>query len=84
MLACSDGSLYTGYSTDPEARLARHRSGRGSKFVASRLPVTLAYVEEVPSRRRAMQREYEVKHLPRKAKIRLCEVQKEKPRPSSR
>ena len=83
MLACSDGSLYTGYTADFERRLARHRSGRGSRYVASRLPVSLAYIEEVASKKRAMRREYEIKRLGRKEKLRLCRAQK-KPRPSSR
>ena len=72
MLACSDGSLYTGYTNDIERRLARHRSGRGSKYVASRLPVTLAYVEETGSLKRAMQREHEIKNMERKRKLLLC------------
>jgi putative endonuclease len=84
MLACSDGSLYTGYTRDLERRLALHRSGRGSKYVASRLPVTLAYVEEAPSLKKAMQREYEIKQLGRVQKLRLCADQKKRPRPSSR
>ncbi|MDG7007067.1 MAG: GIY-YIG nuclease family protein [Nitrososphaerota archaeon] len=84
MLACSDGSLYTGYTTDIERRLAQHRSGRGSKYVASRLPVALAYVEEAGSLKRAMQREYEIKNMGRESKLLLCGAQKEKPRPSSR
>jgi len=72
MLECSDGSLYTGYTTDLQQRFALHLSGHGSKYVASRLPATLAYVEEAPTRKRAMRREYEIKHLPRGAKLRLC------------
>ena len=28
VLACGDGSLYTGYATDVQARLAAHQSGR--------------------------------------------------------
>ena len=72
MLECSDGSLYTGYTADVARRLARHRSGRGSKYVASRLPFTLAYLEEAPSLRRAMAREHEIKQMKRGAKLSLC------------
>jgi putative endonuclease len=84
MLACSDGSLYTGCTKDLRRRLSLHRSGRGSKYVASRLPVTLAYVEEAPTLRKAMQREYAIKHLGREGKLRLCEEQKKRRRPSFR
>ena len=41
MLRCADGSLYTGWSTDVQRRLARHRAGTASRYTASRLPVEL-------------------------------------------
>ncbi len=44
MLRCADGSLYTGWSTDVERRLARHRAGTASRYTASRLPVELELV----------------------------------------
>jgi len=75
LLACSDGSLYTGYTSDLDRRLAQHRSGSGSRYVASRLPVSLAYVEEAATRRKAMKREYQIKRLRRAEKVRLCESQ---------
>jgi putative endonuclease len=84
MLACSDGSLYTGYTKDIERRLAMHRSGRGSKYVASRLPVTLAYIEEAPTLKKAMRREYQIKQLGREGKLRLCAGKKKRRRPSFR
>ena len=42
MLRCADGSLYTGWTVDVERRLAAHRSGAGSRYTRSRLPVELA------------------------------------------
>ncbi len=42
VLACGDGSLYTGYATDVQARLAAHQSGRGAKYTKSHAPVSLA------------------------------------------
>jgi putative endonuclease len=76
MLRCSDGSLYTGYTVDLERRLARHRSGRGSKYTASRLPVELAYFEETLDRTGAMKREAEMKRMKRQEKLRLCSSEK--------
>ena len=32
VLLCEDGSLYTGYAVDVEARLAAHRAGRGARY----------------------------------------------------
>jgi putative endonuclease len=44
ILLCADKSLYVGITQDVEERLKKHRSGKGSKYVASRLPVTLVFV----------------------------------------
>lgn len=76
MLRCADGSLYTGYTADLERRCALHRAGRGSKYVASRLPVTLAYFEGSDSKAAAMKREYEIKRLSRADKLKLCAFKK--------
>ena len=50
MLRCADGSLYTGWTTDIERRLERHRAGKASRYTASRLPVELALVLPMPDR----------------------------------
>ena len=73
MLRCGDGSLYTGWTNDLPHRLAMHRSGRGGKYTRAHLPVELAYFETLPTKRDAMRRETELKALPRKAKLALCE-----------
>jgi putative endonuclease len=72
MVACSDGSLYTGYTTDPARRLSEHNSGRGSKYTRTRCPVTLAYLEERVSRDDALRREIQIKRMSRSAKLLLC------------
>ena len=41
ILACVDGSLYTGATTNLERRLAAHRQGKASRYTRSRLPVQL-------------------------------------------
>jgi len=41
ILACEDGSLYTGWTDDLDRRVDSHQSGRGSKYTRSRLPVRL-------------------------------------------
>lgn len=65
VLECSDGSLYTGYTTDVARRVAEHNAGDGAKYTAGRRPVTLRYVEYHPSQSAAMSREYELKQLSR-------------------
>lgn len=71
MLRCGDGSLYTGYTDDVFRRLAVHQSGKGAKYTRSRLPVTLAYWEELPDRPAALRREAAIKRLTRQQKLRL-------------
>ena len=41
VLECADGSLYTGYAVDVQARLAAHNAGKGAKYTRARLPVSL-------------------------------------------
>ena len=74
IVACADGSLYTGYSTDPERRVAEHNSGRGSKYTRSRRPVRLAFVEERHSKADALRREIQIKRMSREEKLRLCRL----------
>jgi len=71
MLRCADGSLYTGWSTDVQRRLDRHRSGRASRYTASRLPVELALTLAMPDRSAARREEARIKALDRPAKLAL-------------
>jgi putative endonuclease len=68
MVRCADGTLYTGYARDPERRTNTHNAGRGAKYTAQRLPVSLVYSERCDSRSAALKREHEVKHLVRSQK----------------
>jgi putative endonuclease len=71
MLRCGDGSLYTGWTTDPQRRLARHCAGKASRYTASRLPVELALVLPMPDRGTAMREEIRIKRLSRPQKLAL-------------
>ena len=71
LLRCRDGSLYTGWTVDVQARLARHRAGVGSRYTASRLPVDLALAIPMADRTAARREEARIKRLPRAAKIAL-------------
>ena len=80
ILRCSDGSLYTGWSSDPQRREKVHNSGKGARYTRSRLPVKLVYTEECFSRKDALRREYEIKQLSQREKEELITlpVQEEK------
>ena len=72
IVECSDGSLYTGITTDIDRRVKEHNnSKRGAKYTRSRRPVTLVMVEEHGSRALAASREARIKSLTRKQKLEL-------------
>lgn len=72
MVRCTDGTLYTGWSTDPAARLRAHQSGKGARYTRAKGAAALAYVEKCADRRAAMRREYALKQLPKAQKETLC------------
>ncbi len=65
IVRCADGSLYTGYALDPQEREKVHNAGRGARYTASRLPVSLIYSECFESKSEALRREHELKRLTR-------------------
>ena len=71
LLRCRDGSLYTGWTSDLDRRLARHKAGKGSRYTASRLPVELALVVPMADRTAARREEARIKLLPRAHKLEL-------------
>ncbi|WP_340099542.1 GIY-YIG nuclease family protein [Salinibaculum salinum] len=73
VLQCADDTLYTGYTTNVQRRVAEHDSGEGAKYTRGRTPVELVHVESFDTRSDAMSREYEIKQLSRAAKESLVE-----------
>ncbi len=76
ILECSDGSFYTGYTDDLEARVDCHNSGKGAKYTRGRLPVKLVYYECFDTKSEAMSREYMIKKLTRRRKEELVALKK--------
>lgn len=73
MVECADGSLYTGWTTDPERRIKQHNAGRGALYTRWRRPVELIYLEEVDDRSAAQRREHALKRLTRQKKLALIQ-----------
>ena len=71
ILRCGDGSLYTGITTDVQARFQAHSCGKGAKYTRGRGPLELAYSEECGSHSDALKRELEIKGLSREEKERF-------------
>ena len=71
LLRCRDGTLYTGYTDNPERRLRVHNAGKGAKYTRSRLPVELVYQEQCPDKSAALRRERQIKRMRRAEKLAL-------------
>ena len=68
IVRCSDGTLYTGYARDPEARVKVHNAGRGARYTSGRRPVRLVYAESFESVGDALRREMALKRWSRAEK----------------
>ena len=75
LLRCADDSLYCGWTTDLEGRIAAHNNGTGAKYTKSRRPVELVYFEEYENRHEALSREWHIKRLSKAEKEALIDPQ---------
>ena len=74
IVVCSDNSLYAGIANDLEKRLYEHNNSKnGAKYTRARRPVRLVYKETFQTRSEAAKREYQLKKMDRKAKLKLVE-----------
>jgi putative endonuclease len=78
ILECSDGSFYTGWTTNPERRLKEHNAGRGSRYTRTRRPLKMVYLEPQADRAQAMRRERSLKSRTRRAKLELILAQQDR------
>lgn len=74
MVLCSDGTLYTGWTFDLEARVRAHNEGRGARYTAARRPVKLVFSEKAEDRSEALRRERAIKRMGTEAKRNLASV----------
>jgi putative endonuclease len=79
IVACADGSLYTGIATDVQRRVAEHNGlgkngepssgkAKGARYTASRRPVSLVYEASFETRSDASKEEFRIKQLTRAEK----------------
>lgn len=73
IVRCSDGTLYTGLTTDVERRVKEHNAGKGAKYTSMRGPVELIYQEPAGDRSSATKRERKIKQMSRERKLTLSE-----------
>ena len=73
MLQCADQSYYTGHTDDLERRIGEHQSGMIKGYTSKRLPVTLIWTQEFPSREEALAAELQIKSWSRAKKAALIQ-----------
>ncbi len=73
ILRCSDGSLYTGITTDLERRLAEHRAKgkKCAKYTLTHTAISIEAAWESESRSLALKLEYHIKSLTKAQKEKL-------------
>jgi putative endonuclease len=74
LLACADGTTYTGITTDVERRLSQHNAGQAARYTAapSRRPVSLLGLWCFPDRSTATRAEHRFKRQSASRKRRLA------------
>ena len=74
IVQCSDGTLYTGVTTDIDRRVLEHNSNnKGAKYTMFRRPVKLLWYTKYSSRSEAQAAEYKLKKLSRKKKLEIVD-----------
>ena len=76
IILCVDGSFYTGYTKNIDARTRLHASGKGARYTKMHKPQKVAYSKLFDSRGKAMKREKEIKRLTHQQKINLINSRK--------
>ncbi len=75
ILKCRDDTLYTGFTVDLKSRIQTHNKGLGAKYTRGRTPVKLVYYEEYSTKSEALKREYAIKKLSRKDKLKMIKTE---------
>lgn len=71
ILACGDGTLYTGAAADWKLRLKEHRNGKGAKYTRGRQPLSVVFLRETAGWPEALKEEARLKKLTKRQKEKL-------------
>jgi putative endonuclease len=76
ILACKDGTFYTGQTRSIRMRLNQHNGlgyWPGSRYTKTRRPVFLQHLEKFPTRKDALKREREIKNMTKEERSALIQ-----------
>ena len=66
------GRYYTGITTNPNKRIIKHNSGKGSRFAIEQGPLELVYISKAfPDKSEVRKREIQIKGWSREKKLKL-------------
>jgi putative endonuclease len=70
IVACADGTYYTGIATDVQRRIQEHNGSKpkGARYTSARRPVELVYEAAFATRSEASKEEARIKSLTRQQK----------------
>ncbi len=74
LLQCSDGSIYTGITTDIERRFLEHKNRKGGHYTSSHKAQKIIYTEKFSTKSEALKRESEIKSWRREKKLALVSL----------
>lgn len=81
IIRASDGSLYTGVTTDVQRRFKEHCSpAKGARFFRGRKPLEVIHTESHPDRSSSLKREAAIKKLTKDQKMDMIGEAKKPPR----
>lgn len=72
LIECSNGAIYTGITTDVEARYKAHIDGKGAKYTRANPPLRLLARCKFPNRSLAARAEHAIKQLPAEEKRKIA------------
>lgn len=75
VIICSDGTYYSGITTDVNRRMNEHNSSaKGARYTRSRRPTRLVFQEKTKDRSSASKREFVIKQMTRSQKEQLVKT----------
>ena len=75
IVECSDGTFYTGITTDINRRIKEHNKLlQGAKYTRGKRPVKLVHSFKVKNKSQALKEECRIKKLPKKEKMNIIQT----------